>query len=148
MCTGPVHYCSALGTHLIMGHTIILCILYMAKGKSWTLDPYSEVCYKCSVVLFSANAHRKCLIKKKKPQKRTYQWSIQKQSHSNQCSYTESQDERSPPAPSQSAAVTGRADQRSEQESKNWTEEPRQTVVLLWKTCTAQTQRQMRCEQR
>lgn len=69
MCTGPVHYCSALGTHLIMGHTIILCILYMAKGKSWTLDPYSEVCYKCSVVLFSANAHRKCLIKKKKPPK-------------------------------------------------------------------------------
>lgn len=39
----------------------------MANGKSWTLHPYSEVCYKCSFVLFSANAHRKCLIKKKTP---------------------------------------------------------------------------------
>lgn len=66
----------------------------------------------------------------------TYQWSIQKKRHSDQCSYTESQDERSPPAPSQSAAVTGRANQRSEHEAEDWTEEPCQTVVLLWKTWT------------
>ena len=66
----------------------------------------------------------------------TYQWSIQKQRHSDQCSYTESQDERSPSAPFQSTAVTGRADQRGEYEAEDWTEEPRQTVVLLWKTWT------------
>lgn len=144
MCTGPVHYCSALGTHLIMGHTIILWL----KENPELLTPIVK--FAINALLFSSQLmHTENVsLRKKKTQKRTYQWSIQKQSHSNQCSYTESQDERSPPAPSQSAAVTGRADQRSEQEAKNWTEEPRQTVVLLWKTCTAQTQRQMRCEQR
>lgn len=70
-----------------------------------------------------------------------YQWSIQKQSHSHQRSHTEGQDEWPPPAPSQSAAVAGWTNQRGEYETKDWTEEPCQAVVLLWKTCA---QRQIR----
>lgn len=67
--------------------------------------------------------------------KLTYQRSIQKQRHAYQRSYTQSQDERPPPAPSQSAAIAGRANQRSEHEAEDRAEEPRQAVVLLWKTC-------------
>lgn len=48
MCTGPVHYCSALGTHLIMGHTIILWL----KENPELLTPIVK--FAINALLFSS----------------------------------------------------------------------------------------------
>lgn len=65
----------------------------------------------------------------------TYQRAVEKQRHSEQRADAEGQDEGPPPAPAQCAAVAGRADQGGEHEAEDGTEEPRQAVVLLGKTC-------------
>lgn len=48
MCTGPVHYCSTLGTHLIIGHTIILWL----KENPELLTPI--VRFAITALLFSS----------------------------------------------------------------------------------------------
>lgn len=65
----------------------------------------------------------------------TYQRAVEEQRHPEQGADAEGQDEGPPPAPAQGAAVAGRADQRGEHEAQDGTEEPRQAVVLLGKTC-------------
>lgn len=67
----------------------------------------------------------------------TDQRAVEEQRHSEQRADTEGQDEGPPPAPAQRAAVAGRANQRGEHEAEDGTEEPRQAVVLLGKTCAS-----------
>lgn len=65
MCTGPVHYCSALGTHLIMGHTIILWL----KENPELLTPI--VRFAITALLFSSQLmHTENVSLRKKPPKR------------------------------------------------------------------------------
>lgn len=61
MCTGPVHYCSTLGTHLIMGHTIILWL----KENPELLTP--TVRFAITALLFSSQLMHVSFRKKNVP---------------------------------------------------------------------------------
>lgn len=67
MCTGPVHYCSALGTHLIMGHTIIL----WPKENPELLTPIVK--FAINPLLFSSQLmHTENVSLRKKKNPKTY----------------------------------------------------------------------------
>lgn len=101
-------------------------------SESFHCSISTEQCGSCSNVAIQTHRSYRAGL--------TYQRAVEKQRHSQQRADAEGQDEGPPPAPAQGAAVAGRANQRGEHEAEDGTEEPRQAVVLLGKTC-AHTQR-------
>ena len=64
----------------------------------------------------------------------TYQRAVEEEGGAQQDAHTQCQDEGPSAAPAQRAAVTGWADQRREHQTQDGAQEPRQAVILLWKT--------------
>lgn len=63
----------------------------------------------------------------------TYDGAVEEKCNSKEDTDAQSENERPPAAPAQRAAVTGRTDERSEDQAQDGAEEPREAVVLLGK---------------
>ena len=66
----------------------------------------------------------------------TNERAVEEEGDAQQHAHAERQDEGSSPPPAERAAIASRANQRREYQTQDGTQEPRQAVVLLWKTCT------------